>query len=76
MICVHPWFLSFEPEGFSLRLPHTMGCELKRERVWSDIVPFGIGREKPQHFRDMLRVAWANRDNLGYAWKVLTLILA
>src|SRR5204862_5754273 len=35
-------------------------------------VPFGLGQTKPKHFRDMLRVAWANRDNLGYAWKVLS----
>ncbi len=34
--------------------------------------PFGIGHVKPRHFRDMLRVLWANRDNLRYAWRVLT----
>lgn len=36
------------------------------------LVPFGLGRQKPHHYRDMLRVAWDNRDNLGYAWKVLS----
>lgn len=36
------------------------------------LIPFGLGSEKPHHFRDMLRVAWSNRDNLGYAWKVLS----
>ena len=35
-------------------------------------VPFGIGQAKPKHFRDMAAVAWLNRDNLGYAWKVLS----
>ena len=34
--------------------------------------PFGIGHRKPHHFREMLRIIWENRDNLGYAWKVLT----
>ena len=34
-------------------------------------VPFGIGKHKPKHFREMLRVAWDNRDNLGYAWRIL-----
>ena len=34
--------------------------------------PFGIGHTKPKHFRDMLKVVWENRDNLGYAWKVLS----
>ncbi|MBU6183154.1 MAG: FdhF/YdeP family oxidoreductase [Verrucomicrobia bacterium] len=36
------------------------------------LAPFGIGRTKPKHFRDMAKVVWENRDNLGYAWKVIT----
>src|SRR5262245_9287654 len=35
-------------------------------------VPFGLGRIKPKHFRDMLGVVWKNRDNLPYAWKVIS----
>ena len=35
-------------------------------------VPFGLGQVKPKHFRDMAAVAWRNRDNLAYAWKVLS----
>ena len=35
-------------------------------------VPFGVGQVKPRHFRDMAKVAWKNRDNLSYAWKVLS----
>ena len=27
---------------------------------------------KPQHFRDMAKVVWQNRDNLGYAWQVIS----
>ena len=34
--------------------------------------PFGLGQTKPHHFRDMARVAWENRDRLGYAWQVLS----
>ncbi|MBL8765890.1 MAG: molybdopterin-dependent oxidoreductase, partial [Planctomycetes bacterium] len=41
------------------------------ERMHSP-VPFGLGERKPHHFLDMLKVVWANRDNLRYAWKVLT----
>lgn len=45
-------------------------------RDWKSVlrsaVPFGLGRVKPAHFRDMLRVVWKNRDNLPYAWKVIT----
>jgi molybdopterin-dependent oxidoreductase alpha subunit len=43
-----------------------------RKPALADLVPLGIGRTKPRHFRDMLKVAWINRDNLGYAWKVLS----
>src|SRR6266699_5027634 len=35
-------------------------------------MPFGLGQTKPRHFRDMAKIAWANRDNLPYAWKVLS----
>src|SRR6058998_2260887 len=46
------------------------------ERTFKDrmasLIPFGLGRVKPKHFRDMLRVAWSNRDNLGYGWRVLS----
>src|ERR1041384_8659650 len=36
------------------------------------LVPFGLGQVKPKHFRNMAAVAWQNRDNLAYAWKVLS----
>jgi molybdopterin-dependent oxidoreductase alpha subunit len=35
-------------------------------------VPFGLGQVKPKHFRSMAAVAWENRDNLSYAWNVLS----
>src|SRR3954469_18497812 len=45
-------------------------------KTWRDkvkaAVPFGIGQTKPKHFRDMVKVVWQNRDNLPYAWKVIT----
>src|SRR5438309_9896668 len=34
--------------------------------------PLGLGQTKPQHLRDMAAVVWKNRDNLPYAWKVLS----
>jgi molybdopterin-dependent oxidoreductase alpha subunit len=46
------------------------------ERTWKErltrAIPFGLGQTKPQHFRDMLGIVWRNRDNLPYAWKVIT----
>jgi molybdopterin-dependent oxidoreductase alpha subunit len=50
----------------SHRIQNTWKTRLAR------LVPFGLGQTKPKHFRDMLKVAWKNRDNLGYAWQVLT----
>ena len=34
-------------------------------------LPFGLGEVKPRHYREMVRVAWDNRDNLPYAWRIL-----
>lgn len=36
------------------------------------LIPFGVADRKPRHFRDMAAILWQNRDNLGYAWKVLS----
>ena len=50
-----------------------MGRKKRSEREliasWS---PFGLGITKPKHFREMAKIAWENRDNLSYAWKVLS----
>ena len=32
---------------------------------------FGLGRQKPQHYREMIKVAWENRDELPFAWRIL-----
>ena len=32
---------------------------------------FGLGQQKPQHYREMVRVAWRNRDQLPYAFRIL-----
>jgi len=48
----------------------------KLQKDWraklKSLVPFGLGQAKPKHFRDMAGVVWKNRDNLPYAWKVLS----
>jgi molybdopterin-dependent oxidoreductase alpha subunit len=38
---------------------------------WVSLKPFGLGEEKPRHFRDMARIAWENRDELEYAMRIL-----
>ncbi|HMI89829.1 MAG TPA: molybdopterin-dependent oxidoreductase, partial [Polyangiales bacterium] len=35
------------------------------------LIPFGIGQQKPHHYREMLRVLWDNRRHPGYALRVL-----
>src|SRR3954471_4131705 len=51
-----------------------MSHRIKRD--WKDklraALPFGLGQTKPHHFRDMAGILWKNRDNLPYAWKVLS----
>lgn len=40
--------------------------------LWVSKIPFGLGKIKPHHIRDTFKVAWENRDNLGYATRILT----
>jgi molybdopterin-dependent oxidoreductase alpha subunit len=32
---------------------------------------FGMGRQKPHHYREMLKIVWENRDELPFAWRIL-----
>jgi molybdopterin-dependent oxidoreductase alpha subunit len=41
-------------------------------RLWAGWRPNGVGEQKPNHYADMVRVAWANRAHPIYAWRVLT----
>lgn len=40
--------------------------------LWAGMAPMGLGKVKPHHIRDTMKVAWDNRDNLGYAYRILT----
>src|SRR5690606_32470228 len=50
----------------SSRVPSLM----LRHRV--SLVPNGLNEQKPNHYAEMLRVAWQNRDELAFAWRILT----
>ncbi|KHF39323.1 FdhF/YdeP family oxidoreductase [Halalkalibacter okhensis] len=39
---------------------------------WVSPIPFGLGKVKPKHIRDSMKIAWDNKDNLGYATRILT----
>jgi len=43
-----------------------------RPSGWAGLRPNGIGLQKPHHYRDMARVAWANRAHPKHALDVLT----
>ncbi|NGQ94980.1 FdhF/YdeP family oxidoreductase [Brevibacillus sp. SYP-B805] len=40
--------------------------------LWASLMPMGLGKIKPHHIRDTLKVVYENRDNLGYAYRILT----
>jgi molybdopterin-dependent oxidoreductase alpha subunit len=41
-------------------------------RLWAGWRPNGVGEQKPQHYREMAKAAWANRAHPRYAYRVLT----
>ena len=40
-------------------------------RNWVSLVPYGLNQQHPNNYKDILAAMWENRDNLGYAWRVL-----
>ncbi|WP_299088460.1 FdhF/YdeP family oxidoreductase [uncultured Metabacillus sp.] len=46
--------------------------KIPQPKHWVSPIPFGLGKVKPQHFRDTMKIAWDNRDNIGYATRILT----
>ncbi|MFZ0286669.1 MAG: FdhF/YdeP family oxidoreductase, partial [Terriglobales bacterium] len=41
------------------------------KRNWVSLVPYGLNQQHPNAYKDMLGTLWENRDNLGYAWRIL-----
>ena len=39
---------------------------------WAGLAPNGIGQVKPNHYLEMAKVVWRNRDQLPFAWRILT----
>ncbi|MFN8061190.1 MAG: FdhF/YdeP family oxidoreductase [Vicinamibacterales bacterium] len=38
---------------------------------WASWSPGGLGYQKPRHYLEMLKIAWRNRDELPFAWRIL-----
>lgn len=54
---------------------HTGPIKLTKKpdpKLWVSKVPFGLGKVKPHHIRDTMKVVWENKDNLPYATRILT----
>jgi len=49
-----------------------LGPPIKGDNNIASPMPFGLGHDKPHHILEMGEVMWENRDNLGYAWRILT----
>ena len=47
------------------------GKRLLGPRSWVSPVPTGLGFTKPNHYLEMAKVAWANKGELPYAWRIL-----
>ena len=38
---------------------------------WVSLVPYGLNQQHPNAYRDIVTTIWENRDNLGYAYRIL-----
>src|SRR3989442_2982430 len=53
------------------RMAHPLHSSRGRFRL-RDLLPFGPGRHpRPRPYVEMAKLAWENRDNLAYAWRIL-----
>jgi Molybdopterin oxidoreductase len=41
-------------------------------QTWVSLSLTGLTEIKPRHFREMARIAWENRSELPFAWRILT----
>jgi molybdopterin-dependent oxidoreductase alpha subunit len=39
--------------------------------LWASKKPFGIGEKRPNNYMELVRAIGDNRDQLGYAWRIL-----
>lgn len=48
-----------------------MGLRQWRPSQWAGLSPNGIGRIKPNHYKDMFLAVWHNKRQLPFAWRIL-----
>src|SRR6266542_2005692 len=42
-----------------------------RNDLWVGLKPYGVGDVKPNHYGEIARTVWENRDSLPYAWRIM-----
>ena len=42
------------------------------KKTWVSLVPNGINQVKPNHYFEIIKTVWRNRDELPFAWRILT----
>ncbi len=47
------------------------GLSGNRARKWVSLVPYGLNEQHPNAYKDIVDAIWTNRDQLGYAWRIL-----
>ena len=45
---------------------------MKLPRDWVSLAPNGIGHQKPNHYKEMVKVAWGVKGNARKAWSILS----
>src|SRR5258708_2912203 len=47
------------------------GLSGNHARKWVSLVPYGLNEQQPNAYKDIVKAIWENRDQLGYAWRIL-----
>jgi molybdopterin-dependent oxidoreductase alpha subunit len=42
-----------------------------RRDLWVGLRPYGLGEVKPNHYLEIAKTIWENRDNLPQAWRIM-----
>jgi molybdopterin-dependent oxidoreductase alpha subunit len=46
-------------------------ASVRGKRRWVSLIPYGVTEQHPNAYKDIAATLWENRDNLGYAWRIL-----
>jgi molybdopterin-dependent oxidoreductase alpha subunit len=61
--------MQWQEASISKRMNMSKGWEKKS---WVSLVPNGVNQVKPNHYFEIAKTIWRNRDELPFAWRILT----